>query len=263
MDELVQSYFDYLRLERGMAPNTLKTYARSLRTLPNAATATREDVEQWWRSRSHLAPASRVNELTAIREFYHWCRVWEHRGATDDPTHRIVAPKIPKGLPRPISRAELHILLDTLVPDLRRAVCLGAYAGLRVSEAASQDWADMDLEMHRIRVQGKGDKTRLVGLSPVLLDSLLPNTGGNVVTAGGKPYTAQVLARKVNRAFAAAGVHATFHQLRHRFGTMALAGTSNLLAVSRAMGHASPATTAIYAATSDAELDVISDAVTR
>jgi integrase len=55
----------------------------------------------------------------------------------------------------------------------------------------------------------------------------------------------------------------TFHQLRHRYGTLALAGTSNLLAVSRAMGHASPATTAIYAATADADLDVIAEAVTR
>ena len=103
----------------------------------------------------------------------------------------------------------------------------------------------------------------VVGLGALLLDSLLPDTGGNIVTAGGKPYSAAVLQRKVNRAISAAGVDATFHQLRHRFGTMALAGSGNLLAVSRAMGHASPATTAIYAATSDAELDVIADAVVR
>lgn len=104
---------------------------------------------------------------------------------------------------------------------------------------------------------------RVVGLGALLLDSLLPDTGGNIVTAGGKPYSAAVLHRKVNRAISAAGVDATFHQLRHRFGTMALAGSGNLLAVSRAIGHASPATTAIYAATSDAELDVIADAVVR
>ena len=259
-DPLSIKWIDWCENER-LPLNTIMRRRATLRSMSFAGIATREDVEQWWAGRTHLAPATRANDLANLRTFYKWCIRWELRD--DDPTLRLDAPKIPKGLPRPISRAELHILLDVLVPDLRRAVCLGAYAGLRVSEAAGQDWADMDLEMHRIRVHGKGDKTRLVGLSPVLLDSLLPNTGGNIVTAGGKPYTAQVLARKVNRAFAAAGVHATFHQLRHRFGTMALAGTSNLLAVSRAMGHASPATTAIYAATSDAELDVISDAVTR
>lgn len=260
-DALVQSYLEYLHVERGMAANTVITYARSLRTLPDVVTASREDVEEWWRARSHLAPASRVNELAAIRSFYHWCRIWEHRD--DDPTLRIPTLKVPKGLPRPVSRADLRILLDSATPEMRRAICLGAYGGLRVSEAASLSWMDVDTETGRIRVLGKGGLTRLVGISPLLLDALLPDGGCNVVTGTSKEYTAPVLQRKVNRAIAAAGVHATFHQLRHRFGTIAVGSGANLLAVSRAMGHASPATTAIYAATSDAELDVIADAVTR
>ena len=61
----------------------------------------------------------------------------------------------------------------------------------------------------------------------------------------------------------AAGVDGTFHKLRSRFATVALASTGNLLAVSRALGHSSPATTAIYAATSDSDLDLIAEAVTR
>lgn len=259
--DLVPAWLDHLTTDRAMAPNTVATYARTLRTLPAAPTATREDVEAWWHSRAHLSPATRVNELAAVRAFYRWARVWEHRD--DDPTLRITAPRVPKGLPRPISRADLRLLLDVLPDDLRRAVCLGAWAGLRVSEAAALEWADVDTEVRRIRVLGKGSKTRMVGLSPILLDALLPDTGRNVITATTQTYSAATLQRRVNRAIRGAGVHATFHQLRHRFGTMALAVTSNLLAVSRAMGHASPATTAIYAATSDADLDVIADAVTR
>ena len=261
MDTLVQSYLDYLHVDRSMAANTITTYTRSLRTLPGVATATREDVEAWWRARAHLAPASRVNELAAIRSFYHWCLIWEHRD--DDPTLRIPTLKVPKGLPRPVSRADLYILLDSAAPEMRRAICLGAYGGLRVSEVASLSWLDVDTEMSRVRVLGKGGKTRLVGLSPLLLDALLPDTGGNVVTGTSKRYSAAVLQRKVNRFISAAGVHATFHQLRHRFGTIAVGSGANLLAVSRAMGHASPATTAIYAATSDAELDIIALAVVR
>lgn len=245
-----------------MARNTIETYARTLRTVPNPATATREEIEQWWRSRAHLKPASRNNELSAVRAFYKWAVIFEHRN--DDPTLRLMYVKQGKGMPRPVSRADLMALLDAIEDaDVRRAICLGAWAGLRVSEAAALDWADVDTENNRIRVTGKGGKVRLVGLSPLLLDSLLPDTGGNVVRAGGKPYAAATLDRKANRAIRAAGVDATYHQLRHRFGTIALAATGNLLAVSRAMGHTSPATTAIYAATSDADLDVISDAVTR
>jgi integrase len=253
-------WITHLTRERRPA-NTVAAARRVMRSLPTASTATREDVEAWWASRAHLSPATRSNDLATLRTFYAWARRWEHRD--DDPTLRIDAPKVPRGLPRPISRADLRRVLATLPDDLRRAVCLGAYGGLRVSEAAALTWLDVDTENRRVRVLGKGGKTRLVGLSPLLLDELLPDTGGNVVAAGGAPYSAGTLQRKVNRAIRAAGVDATFHQLRHRFGTVALAATGNLLAVSRAMGHASPATTAVYAATSDADLDVIADAVTR
>lgn len=257
----VPDWLVYLAADRGVADNTIRGYARTMRTLDQPETATREDVEAWWRRRSALAPATRATDLAAVRAYYRWMVRFERR--TDDPTIRIDTPRLPKGLPRPIARAELRHLLDTLDGDLRRAVALGAYAGLRVSEAAALDWSDVDTETSRIRVTGKGVKTRLVGLSSVLLDAIAPDVGGNVVAAGGHPYSADVLQRKVNRAIQRAGIKATFHQLRHRFGTVALAGSGNLLAVSRAMGHSSPTTTAIYAATSDADLDVIAAAVAR
>jgi hypothetical protein len=137
-------------------------------------------------------------------------------------------------------------------------VCLGAYAGLRVSEAAALDWPDVDVEAKRARILGKGQKTRLVALSPLLIDQLLPDTGGNVVAgAEHKPYSAAQLQRRVNRAIKAAGVDATFHQLRHRYGTIAYQATGDLLAVGRQMGHASPVTTAVYAAASDEVADQI------
>ncbi len=260
MDDLSRAHLDHMDAERE-PPNTIASRRRVLASLGNAGTASREEVEAWWATRRDKAPGTRSNDLANLRAFYKWCRRWEHRD--DDPTLRIDAPKVPRGLPRPMSRADLTRLLPTLPDDLRRAVCLGAYGGLRVSEAAALTWHDVDLETRRVRVLGKGGKTRLVGMSPLLLDEMLPDTGGNVVTAGGDPYSASALQRRVNRAIRAAGVDCTYHQLRHRFGTVALAATGNLLAVSRAMGHASPATTAIYAATSDADLDVIADAVTR
>lgn len=258
---LVSQWIAHLA-SRDLSENTLRTYARTLRTIPNAETATADDIDAWWEARSHLAGSSRVNELAAVKSFYLWCRRRDHRGPTDDPAYRIEPPRVPKGLPRPASRADLRSLLDKLPEDLRRGVVLGAWAGLRVSEAASLDWADVDQETSRIRVTGKGGKTRLVGLSPLLLDSLLPDTGGNVVTGGGAEPSAATFQRRINRAIKSTGVDITFHQLRHRFGTLALATTGNLLAVGRAMGHSDPSSTAIYAATSDADLDVIAQGVT-
>lgn len=259
-DPRSQAWLDHLTAEHAPA-NTIRTRARVLRSVGNAGTATRDDVEAWWATRRELSPATRSNDLACLRAFYKWCSRWEHRA--DDPTHRLDAPKVDKGLPVPIGRAELRHLLANLPDDLRRAVALGAYAGLRVSEVAALTWADVDAEAHRARIwRSKGTKSRMVALGTVLIDHLLPETEGNVVT-GEAPMSAAQLQRRVNRAMRSLGVDATFHQLRHRYGTLAYQATRDIVAVGRQMGHSSPVTTAIYAAASDDVGDVIADAVAR
>lgn len=261
MDPLSAQWIDHLAAEHVPA-NTIAARARVLRSIGNAGTATREEVEAWWATRRELAPATRSNDLANLRAFYKWAERWEHRA--DDPTRRLDAPKVDKGLPRPMSRADLHRLLDTLPDDLRRAVVLGAYAGLRVSEVAALDWRDVDLEARRARIwSSKGTKSRMVAIGPILIDHLLPDTGGNVVTGTDRRYSAANLQRRVNRAIRSAGVDGTFHTLRHRYGTLAYQATRDLVAVGRQMGHTSPVTTAIYAAASDDVADQIAAAVER
>jgi integrase len=261
MDSLSTEWLAHLKAERTPS-NTIAARARVLRSVGAAGTATREEIESWWASRRDRSPATRANDLACLRSFYKWARRWEHRD--DDPTARLDSPAVDKGLPRPISRADLRRLLTALPDDLRRAVALGAYAGLRVSEVAALDWSDVDVESRRARIHhSKGGKSRIVAIGTVLIDELLPDTGGNVVTAGGPVSSAAQLQRRVNRAIRAAGVDATFHQLRHRYGTLAYQATRDLVAVGRQMGHSSPVTTAIYAAASDDVADAIADAVTR
>ena len=261
-DTIAAAWLDHLKRDRGLSDNTITTYQRTLRTVTfDLLNATYNDVAAWTHSRAHLAVATRNNEIAALRSFYKWALAFDH--VERDPTARTYAPKQPKGLPRPISRADLHKILDTADPEVRRAICLGAYGGLRISEAAALMWADVDTETRRIRVTGKGGKTRLVGLSPLLLDELLPDTGGNVVTGTDAVYSAATMQRRVNRAMRRAGVDGTFHTLRHRYGTLAYQATRDLVAVGRQMGHSSPVTTAIYAAASDDVADEIAAAVAR
>lgn len=260
MDPLSDTWLEYLRAE-GVAANTIARRAAVLRSIGIAGTATLDQVEHWWASRRDRSPATRANDLACLRTFYRWAQRWDHRH--DDPTRRIDAPKVPRGQPHPLGKADLRKLLAGLPDDLRRAVALGAYAGLRVSEVAALDWADVDTEARRARVTGKGQKTRLVALGVVLIDELLPRTGGNVVMAGGPAQTGGTLQRRVNRAIHRLGVEATFHSLRHRYGTLAYQETKDLVAVGRQMGHSSPVTTAIYAAASDDIADVIAEAVAR
>ena len=261
MDDLAAQHLAWMKAEK-QRPNTIARRAAVLRSIPSPGTATREQIEAWWASRRHLSPATRASDLTNLRTFYRWCLTWDHR--TDDPTRRITAPRLDKGLPRPISRADLHHLLATLPDDLRRAVALGAYAGLRVAEAAALTWDDIDLETRRATVHGKGGKTRRVALGLILLDQIAPaRPGCSVVTGEPRAMTAGQLQRRANRAIKAAGVDATFHQLRHRYGTVAYQATRDIVAVGQQLGHSSPVSTAIYAAASDEVADEIAAAVAR
>ena len=260
-DPLALAWIEYQEREH-VPPNTVLRRTATLRSIGNAGTASREEVESWWATRRHLSPATRSNDLACLRAFYRWAQRWEHRA--DDPTLRLDAPKVDKGLPRPVSRDDLHRLLTSLPDDLRRAVALGAYAGLRVSEVAALHWRDVDLEARRARVMhSKGGKSRVVALGVVLVDQLQPDTGGYVVTGTDRTMTAATLQRRVNRAMHALGVRDTFHGLRHRYGTLAYQETRDLVAVGRQMGHSSPVTTAIYAAAADDGADEIAAAVAR
>lgn len=259
----------YLATERGRSANTIATYRRTLRTLPvDPLTATREDVEAWWRARAvdvdgNPRPhSSRNNELSALRSFYKWADRFEHR--LDDPTRRIDNLREQRRESRFIGAQDLARLLRKLPPELRRAVALGAYGGLRVSEAASLGWNDVNLETHRMVVRGKGDKERPVACPVPLLDVLLPVIpGANVVTGRPEAYSGHYLQGKVNEAMRRNGVTLTFHALRHRFGYMSATAGVAPTSIARAMGHANLATTMRYVASVDSDLDLIGEAVTR
>src|SRR5699024_3687938 len=179
-----------------------------------------------WSGRCDESAPTRQTELACLRTFYKWATRFDHR--VDDPPRRLDAPKVDNAFPRPIGRSDLKRALDACddrgVPELRRALALGAYGGLRVSEAGSLDWEHIDLDRRFLRVRGKGRKERLAGLSPVLLDELLPELrSGNVVTAGGRTYSADALQRRVNRHLTSLGMDSTFHKLRARYVTQGIA----------------------------------------
>lgn len=262
LDPTVEAWLNSLR-QRNRSPATIRTY-RSIMCgyAPRPLAADTQDAQRWWDDLDSQAVRTRARSLSCVRTYYKYAI--RHDLIATDPTRLLDPPSLPKGAPRYITRNQLDALLDQLPPDLRRAVVLGAWAGLRVSEASALDWSDVDIDARRIHVRhGKGDSARTVGAAPLLIDALLPNTGGNVVTGGGITYTAGALQRRVNRAMKAVGVEATFHQLRHRFGTITYGATGDPLAVAAAMGHKSLESTRIYAAVSDDLLDRVAMAAVR
>lgn len=261
-----ETFLTWARDDRNRSPHTLTRYAavlRDLTTFGDPFTIDEAGIEAWWASRYDSSPGTRANELACLRAFYRWATRFDHR--RDDPTRRLDAPKVPNRVPRMIGRSDFERLLGEWTedaPDLRRAYALGGYAGLRVSEVASLDWRDVDLEARRLFVRGKGMKERPVPVSSVLLDYLLPDTGGNVTRAGGEAYTAGALQRRINRHMARHGVRHTFHDLRKRGASIALSKGANPVAVRTMFGWASMETVSHYAVVGDDELDRIAEMLT-
>lgn len=247
MDSLSTEHIDWLDRQNDRSKNTLAGRSRVLRSLPDAGTASREDVERWWEERAHLATGTRAVDLSHLRDFYRWCQMYDHR--TDDPTVRIRAPRVENAVHIKVSTEELVNLLAALPDDLARAVRLGALAGFRVSESAALDWIDVDTADDVLVVRrSKGGKSRAVPVSPDLIRQIGPAlSSGNVVTHGGPPYTAAQLQRRLNRAMRAHGCEFTSHDLRHRWGIAAYRVSHDLLAVGEMMGHSSVNTTKVYA----------------
>jgi integrase/recombinase XerD len=262
----VDDFIAWARNDRDRADNTIIRYRSVLRDVGkfgDPLTISMEDVERWWASRYEQAPGTRANELACLRSFFKWATKFDHR--PDDPTRRLDAPKVPNKVPRMVGRADFERLLGPLTedhPDLRRVFALGGYAGLRIHEAAGLDWRDIDEEARRIFVRGKGQKERPVPLSPVLLDYLLPRTGGNVACAGGAPYSAGTLQRKANRLMERNGISHTFHDFRKRGASIALSKGANPAAVRVMFGWESMETVMHYAVVGDDELDRIAEMLT-
>lgn len=271
----VDEFLTWAEHDRLRSPHTLARYRAVLATLAAFAdplAATHDDLQAWWDSRITItdpdgttrprAASSRTNELACLRAYYKWAVKKRHR--PDDPSAHLDFLDPDNHLPRPIGQTDLDRLLGPLTddaPDLRRAYALGAYGGLRVSEAAALDWSNVVTEARRIYVRGKGRRERVVGLSPILLDKLLPDTGGNVVTAGGKPYSGPTLQRKVNRLMEQAGMDRRFHDLRKRGASLALARGMNPVAVRQVFGWSSMQTVTHYAAVGSEEIDRVAEAM--
>jgi len=215
--------------------------------------ATRDDLERFLdgrrtRSGSPIGPRTRFTWLANFAAFYRWA-VSEDL-IEEDPTEKIIRPKVRRSLPRPAATDALHALLDRAGPKERCWVLLAAYQGLRCKEIAGLRREDVVDNDGLIRVLGKGDNERLLPLHPDVLTALqglpLPRSGWVFTRARGGRYSANAMSAYFNEFLRNNDAGATAHQLRHWFGTTLYARTQDLRLTQEMMGHADPATTAVY-----------------
>lgn len=277
----IEEFLVWLSSERGRSANTLAAYRRDLRRYHGwlrerglaVATVDHPAIIDFVEARrsSGAAPSSIARQIAAIRMLHRYLANEEYR--PDDPTARVDGVKVPSGIPKPLTEAQVTQLLDAVVgvdPLARRdrALLELLYAtGARISEAVGASIGDIDFDDALIRLLGKGDKERIVpfgSAAVVALDEwfspagraqlapsrwkrrgdaeavFLNQRGGRLTRQG-----AWLIIKKYGER---AGIeeHLSPHVLRHSCATHLLDHGADLRIVQEMLGHASISTTQVY-----------------
>jgi integrase/recombinase XerD len=268
----VESFFEMMAAERGASLNTLHAYRRDLR---HFATAAKKDIVRIAapdvrRYIEHLRDdgfdaATAARRLSALRQFFRFLLGEGVRD--DDPTAAIDAPKRGRRLPKTLSERDVALLLAAAakrdgIEGVRAVALLQVLyaAGLRVSELLSLPLAAAAARGGVLIVRGKGNKERMVPLSPPALAALKTWLAArNRLSAaspwlfpspsGRKHLTRQRFTQILKRLAVDARLdpaRVSPHVVRHAFASHLLAHGADLRAVQEMLGHADVSTTQIY-----------------
>ena len=289
----VATWIIWLRDERRMATLTVEAYYRDvvgfltfmsdhlgkLPALGDLAGLARADFRAWMAARSHrnLQASSTARALSAVKSFY---RLAIKRGLiTETSITALRTPKLPRSLPKPLNAGEAlesvaaigDLAGEDWIAKRDIAVLTLLYGcGLRISEALGLRRGDIPAAtgeaMPLLRITGKGGKTRLVPLLPIVIQAIhdyLPlcpygSTKADPLFYGarGGLLQARLIQGAMQHLRARLGLPetATPHALRHSFATHLLAGGGDLRAIQELLGHASLSTTQRYTEVDAAQL---------
>jgi len=271
----IQEFLNYIRIEKGLAKNTVKSYGRDLRYFVAFAkqrsletdTVGRSDVVDFLATLYHRGLDSRsvARYLVSLRHFFRFCLLEGY--LREDPALTIESPKYRQSLPDFLSVEEVDRLLATPVVTTQvgmrdKAMIELMYStGLRVSELCGIRMEDLQMESGCLRCIGKGNKERLVPVGKraiAAVDEYARHArrdflGGQssaflFLNQRGKPMDRIAFWRIIQTYGRKAGLRhsLTPHMLRHSFATHLLDRGADLRSVQMMLGHADISTTQIY-----------------
>lgn len=271
LDDAIDMFFQYLRVEKGVSNETIINYAYDLKrffsVLPKTTTddLLPTDVSDFIRiqSKENLSTPTILRRLSVTKSFYHFL---EREKILSEPLPKIETPKGIKRLPTCLSVEDVEALLEA--PDIKKAEGLRDRAmletmystGLRVSELLSLKMKQINFQHGIIQVIGKGNKQRNVPIGEFALDFInkyvesarRKNVGKYTdylfLNRYGKPISRQFFFKQVKKYANQVGIEEEIspHTLRHCFATHMLENGAQLRAVQEMLGHSNIATTQIY-----------------
>ncbi|HEY5673260.1 MAG TPA: site-specific tyrosine recombinase XerD [Malonomonas sp.] len=276
MNQYLDNFLNYLKIEKGLARNTLEAYGRDLATyldfLQQLAVTAPDKISQQQilqflaaQKSAGLSPRSRARTLSALRTFHRF--LLSEKYAELDPTALIESPRALQPLPKLLSQAEVERLLaapqgeSALILRDRALLELLYATGMRVSELVGLRLGDLKLDIGCVNAFGKGGKQRLIPVGEVALEILRdylhngrPKLQTSVIAEQvflnrqGRGLSRQGFWKTLQRYALMAGITQNVypHMLRHSFATHLLENGADLRAVQTMLGHVDISTTQIY-----------------
>ena len=270
-----REYHTYLKLERGLSNNSVAAYELDFKRLKtymdshqiDVVHASFDDLQAFvFETFKEIKSAkTQARLLSSIHSFYRF--LLYHHYIEQDPSELIEMPRIEKKLPEVLSIEEIDAMIgqiDMSKPEghRNRAIIEMLYgSGLRVSELTELHLSNIYRKEGYMRILGKGNKQRLVPISPVAdeqfgywlndrskLDIKPEASDIAFLNHYGRQLTRAMIFTIVKRLAEAAGIRKTIspHTLRHSFATHLLQNGADLRIIQQLLGHESIVTTEIY-----------------
>lgn len=276
MREVFTAFGAWMRDDKGYSPNTRRNYVircqkahRWLRSngYPGLHVATEETIRAFSDSTAP-SPANRISYRSALVAFFKFVNAQGWR--PDNPAAALPSPRRRRYQPRPIPSGEAKMFLDLAEaqgPMMAAMVNLFAFTGIRNFELRALRWGDIEGPWIHVE-HGKGDKARDIPIPPPAMLALVrwrnASTAAEWVFPSTRHPDKPISSSTLNNWFKAlsddSALHVTPHVLRHTYGTQLLQiSGGDLRAVQEALGHSSPATTALYTKVQPAHLREIAE----
>lgn len=275
-ERYIKEFVHYLKIERSLAENSILAYQQDMEKLKDFASAidkspanvTTGDLKHFIASLYDLGLSARSQAriISGWKQFFDFLLLEDVR--KDDPSEGLDMPKIGRKLPEVLTIEEIDRILSVI--DLskaegqrNKAIIETLYScGLRVSELVNLKLQDCFFEEGFLRIIGKGNKERLVPVSPSVKDevatyleydrSALPIQRGEeafvFLNRRGARLTRVMIFTLIKNYTNLAGIRKNIspHTFRHSFATHLIEGGANLRAIQEMLGHESITTTEIY-----------------
>ncbi|WP_109019561.1 site-specific tyrosine recombinase XerD [Leptospira kobayashii] len=274
-NQLLQTFQEYLSVEKGLSDNSIYSYGYDLNKFAiflekqhiNFLEVKANDIMRFLEEERErkISAKTLAREVVAIRQFYKYLR--DEKRLDSNPTEKIETPEVARTIPDYLTQSEIDELFRNIKEDNLyelRDKCIFELlysSGLRISEACNLRIGDVDMDNMAITVEGKGGRQRLVPFGEKSLEILkkyLQESRPEIlkkrvcefvfVSKKGSYINRKSVWRLLNHYIKRTKIKkkVTPHTLRHSFATHLLENHADLKSVQELLGHIDISTTQIY-----------------